>query len=87
MMYAPEWVYWLGMGSALLGGFMIRHWVGARRFNRRNSLGVEQFGGYAHLWESRIVEAGASIVAGLMLSAGLGFMLLIVARYLLLSLK
>jgi hypothetical protein len=77
------WVYLLGMGCALCAGFLLRYWVQARRFDRRSPFGIEQFNGYSDLWTSRLVETLASLISSLMLAAGLGFVMLIAARYLL----
>jgi hypothetical protein len=77
------WVYLLGMGCALCAGFLLRYWVQARRFDRRSPFGTEQFNGYSDLWTSRLVETLASLISSLMLAAGLGFVMLIAARYLL----
>jgi len=82
MMAAPMWVYWLGLACALTGGFLLRYWVHARRFNRRSPLGIKQFHGYSDLWTSRLLETLASILSSLMLAAGVGFAMLIAARYL-----
>lgn len=83
MLSAPMWVYLLGMGCALGAGFLLRYWIHARRFNRRSSFGIEQFDGYSDLWTARLVETLASIISGLLLAVGLGFVMLIAARYLL----
>jgi hypothetical protein len=77
------WVYLLGIGCALCAGFLLRYWVQARRFDRRSPFGIEQFNGYSDLWTSRLVETLASLISSLMLAAGLGFVMLIAARYLL----
>lgn len=82
MMTAPLWALWLGLGGAFLAGFSLRYWVHAQRFNRRNALGIEQFNSYTDLWSSRFVEALAGLISNLVLAVGLGFVLLIVARYL-----
>jgi hypothetical protein len=76
------WVLWLSLACACLAGFALRYWVNARRFERLNPLGLEQFKNYADLWSSRFMETLASIVSNLLLAIGLAFVLLIAARLL-----
>ena len=81
MMTAPLWVYWLGFGCSMAGGFLLRYWVQARRFNRLSSFGIEQFQDYSDLWRSRLMEGAAVLVSSFMLAFGLGFSLLLAVRY------
>ena len=87
MLNAPMWAYVLGICCALGGGFTLRYWVNARRFNRRSSFGIEQFNGYSDKMASGFIETVASIVANLMIGAGLAIFLMLAARYLLAGLK
>jgi hypothetical protein len=82
MLNAPAWILWLGLVGALLAGFCLRWWANARRFERRNALGIEQFESYGDLMSSRFLEALAGIVGNLMLAAALCLLLLIAAQYL-----
>ena len=85
MLTAPIWAYVLGICCALGGGFALRYWVNARRFNRRSPFGIEQFHGYSDKMTSGFIETLAAIVANLMIGAGLAIFLMLAARYLLAS--
>lgn len=87
MLTAPLWVYVLGICSALGGGFTLRYWVNARKFNRRSPFGIEQFDGYSDKMASGFVETLGAIVANLMIGAGLAIFLMLAARYLLTGLQ
>lgn len=83
MLTAPIWAYVMGICCALAGGFTLRYWVNARRFNRRSSFGIEQFNGYSDKMTSSFVESLAAILANLMIGAGLAIFLMLVGRYML----
>ena len=85
MFNAPMWALWLGFFGSFVAGFCLRFWAHARRFERRNELGIEQYNSYGDLMSSRAIEAMAGLVGNVLLAVGLGFVLLIVSRYLLLS--
>jgi hypothetical protein len=71
----------MGICSALGGGFGLRYWVNSRKFNRRSTLGIEQFNDYSDKLTSTFVETVGSILANLMIGAGLAIFLMLAARY------
>ena len=78
----PTWVLWVGLVSACLTGLALKWWVNTRRFGRRHPLyGIERFNSYADMLVSRFTEGVASIIANVGLIVGVGFVLLIGARY------
>ncbi len=87
MLTAPLWAYVLGICCALGGGFTLRYWVNARKFNRRSPFGIEQFNGYSDKMASGFIETLGAILANLMIGAGLAIFLMLAARYLLTGLQ
>lgn len=83
VIHAPLWILLVGMGSAFLAGFCLKYWVHARRFERRNHLGLEHFASYSELMSSRFVEGAAQVFGNVLVGVGLLFVLLVAARELL----
>jgi hypothetical protein len=55
----------------LLIGLILNYKINKRRFNRRNAAGVEQFHSYRHSLLSRWIEKVLSIVAYILILAGI----------------
>jgi len=79
------WALWLGLFGSFIAGFCLRFWAHARRFERRNELGIEQYNSYGDMMSSRALETLAGLVGNVLLAAGLCFVLVIASRHLFLG--
>lgn len=83
MLNAPIWALWVGLVGSFIAGASLRWWASARRFERRNELGVELYSSYSDMMGSKFVEGLANMLGGILLAVTLGFVMLIGARMLL----
>lgn len=67
-----EWAICLsGSAACFTFGFSASHWIGRRRFCRRNEHGIEIFRSYGHQWRARSTEQIVGVLAMLAFMLGL----------------
>lgn len=77
---APTWLVLIFSFGGLIGGGCLTWWAAARRFERRNPIGIEQFSSYAQMMSSRTSEGFAKFLGNALVLLGLAGLLLVAVR-------
>jgi len=74
----PLWIVVLPV-LLLVGGGLLRRWIGRRRFERTNQFGVEEFDDYGQMRRAQSAESCLGCVGLLAVVVGLALLLLVLA--------